>query len=197
MGVKKIPNTIIDGLKERVSKAAKINQSVGIIVPGNNYEDLLNALFDHMKTSDKDIWTYVTINRPYQSLSKKFGNIATAKNIRFIDCISRAAGMSELTDNCIFIESPTMLEKTSMEIMEVFRTNEDDCGKYVIIDSLSALMIYNDPQIVRQFFYHLINKTHSGDIHCISLVVEEEMDQYINKIIFLNDKILKVRDSFI
>ena len=33
-------NTMLDGLKERIAKSAKIYQSVGIIVPVNNYADV-------------------------------------------------------------------------------------------------------------------------------------------------------------
>jgi pyruvate-formate lyase-activating enzyme len=59
-------------------------------------------------------------------------------------------------------------------------------------------MIYNDPTLVTEFFYQLLNKTRAEDVHTISLVVEEgELDKYINKLIYLNDKIIKVRDSFI
>ena len=191
-------NTIIDGLKERISKASKINQSVGIIVPGTNYSDLLDALFSHMMSNDSDAWAYVSITKPFSTLTKKYSNIADHKNISFIDCISHAAGIPASEENCIFVESPTMLEKLSMEIMNVFRDVKSDANRFLVIDSLSSLMIYNDAPTVTEFFYHLINRTRSGDIHSISLVVEEEeMDKHLSKIIFLNDKILKVRDSFI
>ena len=192
-------NTIIEGLRERISTAAKINQSVGIIVPGNNYSELLEAIFDQM-FSTNDIWTYVTVTKPFDSIIKTFPNLSDHRNIRFIDCISRAAGISKLYPECIYIESPTMLEKISMEIINIFHDANvgENINKYLVIDSLSALMIYNDPETVTEFFYHLINKTRTENIHSISLVVEEEeTNRYLNKIIFLNDKILRVRDSFI
>ena len=90
-----------------------------------------------------------------------------------------------------------MLEKIIMEMMHILHDVKDDVKKYVIIDSLSALMIYNNPETVKEFFQHLINKTRAEDVHTVSLVVEEEMDEYVNKIVFLNDKIIKVRESFI
>ena len=85
-------------------------------------------------------------------------------------------------------------EKISMEIINIFHDAnvEENINKYLVIDSLSALMIYNDPETVTEFFYHLINKTRTENIHSISLVVEEEeTNKYLNKIIFLNDKILE------
>jgi hypothetical protein len=84
-----------------------------------------------------------------------------------------------------------------MEIMHIFRDVKETAKRYLVLDSLSALMIYNNPEIVKEFFQHLTNKTRAENIHTISIVVEEEMDENINKIIFLNDKIIKVKESFI
>jgi len=190
-------NTLIDGLKERISKAITINQSVGIVFPGNNYSDLVQALFEYMYSRPEDAWVYVTITRPYENIIKQFGDLSNNKNIKFIDCISRAAGISKVDPNCIFIESPTMLEKLGLEIINIFKKVDEDTNKYLIIDSLSNLIIYNDPEIVTEFFYHMINKTRVRNIHTVTLAIEEEVDKYLNKLIYLNDKILKVRDSFI
>jgi hypothetical protein len=191
-------NTLIDGLRERISNAITINQSVGIILPGNNYNDLIQALFEHTRNRPEDAWVYVAITRPYQTITKQFEDVLESNNIRFIDCISRAAGITKSDPNCIFIESPTMLEKLGLEIINLFKNVEEGTEKYLLIDSLSSLIVYNDPEIVTEFFYHLVNKTRARNIHTISLAIEEEgLDKYFNKLIYLNDKILKVRDSFI
>ena len=82
--------------------------------------------------------------------------------------------------------------------MNIFKEVDDNTTKYLVIDSLTNLIIYNDPEIVTEFFYHIINRTRAKNIHTISLAIEEEaLDKYLNRLIYLNDKILKVRDSFI
>jgi len=121
-----------------------------------------------------------------------------ANNIKFVDCISRAAGINKANDNCVFVESPTMLEKIGLEIINIFKEVDENVKKYLVIDSLTNLIIYNDPDIVTEFFYHIINRTRTRNIHTISLAIEEEeLDKYLTRLIYLNDKILKVRDSFI
>ena len=191
-------NTLIDGLKERISKAITVNQSVGIVLPGNNYFDLIQALFEYMCSRPEDAWVYVTITKPYENIVKQFGDLSEYKNIKFIDCISRAAGISTVDQNCVFIESPTMLEKLGLEIINIFKEVDENTNKYLVFDSLSTLIIYNDPEIITEFFYHMANRTRAKNIHSISLVIEEEgVDKHLNKLIYLNDKILKVRDSFI
>jgi hypothetical protein len=188
---------MLDGLKERISKSAKIHQSVGIVVPINNYNDLFEAIFNHMLSTKEDIWLYISVTKSFDTINKTFKNLGDHKNIKFIDCISRAAGISRTEKNVIYIESPALLEKLILEMMHIFYNAKGTVKKYVVIDSLSALMIYNNRETVKEFFQHLINKTRAEDIHLISLVLEEELDDYVNKIIFLNDKIIKVKESFI
>ena len=191
-------NVLIDGLRERIANAIKINQSIGILLPGSNYSDLVQAMFEHIKSKPNEAWVYVTVTKPYDIIIKQNEGIANNTNIKFIDCVSRAAGISETSSNCVFIESPTMLEKIGLEIMNIFKEVDDKTDKYLVLDSLSNLIIYNDPEIITEFFYHLINRTSAKNIHTISIAIEEEgMDKYLNKLIYLNDKILKVRDSFI
>jgi len=191
-------NVLIDGLKERISNAIKINQSIGILLPGNNYAELVQALFERIRDNPEEAWVYLTVTKPYDNLTKEFEYLRHSKNVKFIDCVSRAAGLSRDNQDCIFVESPTMLEKISLEIMNLFKEADENAKKYLVIDSLSNLIIYNDPDIVTEFFYNIINRTRARDIHTISLAIEEEgLSQHLNRLIYLNDKILKVRDSFI
>ncbi len=193
-----MPNVLIDGLKERISSAIKINQSVGILLPGNNYPDLIQAMFERIYNNPEEAWVYVTVTKPYDTLIKQYDFLSSTKNIKFIDCVSRAAGIIRPDPNCIYLESPTLLEKLGLEIMNIFKVVDENTKKYLVLDSLSNLIIYNDPEIVTEFFYHIINRTRVKDIHTISLAIEEEgLEKYLNRLIYLNDKILKVRDSFI
>ena len=188
-------DAIIEGIRDRVAVAIKVNQSVGIQVPENRHGDLLEALFHTMCGTDSDYWTFVAVSNTYHYLSKTYKEVTDHTNIRFIDCISRAAGVKGHHNNCTYIESPTMLEKVGLEIMNNFSGVKTEKDKYIVIDSLSALMIYNDPDIIREFVSLLMNRTRAENIHVVSIMIEEEVDS--NKIMQLNDKIVVLRDSFI
>jgi archaellum biogenesis ATPase FlaH len=188
-------DAVIEGIRERVSAAIQVNQSVGIQVPENRHGDLLEAIFNSMCRNTHDIWTFVTVSKTFDYLAKTFKDSTRHPNIKFIDCISRAAGISDNSNNCIFIESPVMLEKLILEILNNFKTQKRDMDKYIVIDSLSALMIYNDPEIIREFISLVMNRCRAENIHVVTILVEEEMDS--NKLIQLNDKIIVLRDSFI
>ncbi|MDH7507555.1 MAG: hypothetical protein QHH15_07230, partial [Candidatus Thermoplasmatota archaeon] len=173
-------NVLIDGLKERISNAIKVNQSIGIILPSSNYHELLQSLFEHIRNNPNEAWVYVTANKPYQHLLNDFPFLEDYKNIRFIDCISRAAGIIKTNFNCTLIESPTMLEKLVLEIMNLYKEVDDKIKKFLVLDSLTNLFIYNDPEIITEFFYLILNRTRAKNIHIISIAIEEEeLDKYI------------------
>ncbi|HUT00226.1 MAG TPA: hypothetical protein VMY59_07925 [Candidatus Thermoplasmatota archaeon] len=188
-------DAVIEGIRERIAAAIQVNQSVGIQVPENRHGDLLEAIFDSMCRSTQTTWTFVTVSKTFDYLSKTFKEGTRQTNIKFIDCISRAAGISDAAPNCIYIESPVMLEKMILEILNNFKGMKRDLDKYIVIDSLSALMIYNDSEIIREFMTLVMNKSRAENIHVVSILVEEEMDS--SKLIQLNDKIIVLRDSFI
>jgi len=188
-------DAVIEGLKERISVAIKVNQSVGIQVPENRHQDLLQALFSFMNTDKNEVWTFVTASNTYKNISENFKKIYEDKNIKFIDCISRSSGISTLEKECNYIESPTMLEKIILKIMNIFKDIEHDVEKFLVIDSLSSLVIYNDSEIVREFVSVLMNKARSYNIHIVTILIEEEVDTH--KLLQMNDKIVVLRDSFI
>ncbi|UCD14570.1 MAG: hypothetical protein JSW60_03890 [Thermoplasmatales archaeon] len=188
-------DAVIEGLKERISAAIKVNQSVGIQVPENRHKDLLQALFSFMNSDANEVWTFVTASNTFKHIFMSFKKVYENKNIKFIDCISRSAGIPIIDTECTYIESPTMLEKIVLEIMNIFKGIEHDVEKFVVIDSLSSLVIYNDSEIVREFVSVLLNKARSFNIHIVTVVIEEEVDAH--SLLQMNDKIVVLRDSFI
>ena len=193
-----ISKTLIDGLKERISNAVSTNQSIGIIIPSNNYSDLICSLFEYIDTKPNSIWVYLTITKPFETIYEEYLDLIKNKNIIFIDCISHAAGITKEITNCKYIESPSQLETILLEIMNSYKNINNKQNKYLIIDSLSSLVIYNDIPLVTEFFTHLINRTRLSNITTISLTLEEEIDDDIRKILYLkSNKIIKLKESFI
>lgn len=192
-------SSIVESLRERIPKSIMMNQTVGITLPDKYYNDIKQVIFEFLNNKPNNYCVYVTITRPYNSIKSEFEDLLKNSNIKFIDCVSRIAGISKMEQqNCVFIESPTMLEKLGLEINNLFKEADKDQSKYLILDSLSTLMIYNEPEIVTKFFYYIVNVTRVKDIHSVYLVIEEEeADKQIKKLINLTDKIEKIVDSFI
>jgi hypothetical protein len=193
-----ITSTLINGLRERIANAVSSNQSIGMIIPSNNYSDLICSLFEFMDSKPDSLWVYLTITKPFNSIVEDYSELINNQNIFFIDCISHAAGISGEKPNCKYIESPSQLERILLEIMNTFKNNDYKKNKYLIIDSISSLVIYNDIPLVTEFFTHLINRSRLSDITTLTLALEEEMDDNIRKILYLkSNKIIKLKESFI
>ena len=191
-------NSLIEGLKERISNASNMHSSVGVILPSSNYEDFTHAIFEFIRKQNENPWVYVTITKPFHSIKQQYHDIIDMINIRFIDCVSLAAGINNSDPQCFFLDSPSQLEKLILEIMSYVKERMHDKTSYVILDSLSSLTLYNDELLVTEFFTHLINNLNLVNAHTISLCIEEEMNDMMHKMLYLkNEKILKVNESFI
>lgn len=191
-------SSLVAGLKERIATAASIHPSVGIVLPSNNYADLTNAVFEFIHEKSSNPWVYVTVTKPFYVIKNQYGSQFKKSNIQFIDCVSRAAGIKLDDPQCFFLDSPSHLEKLILEVVSFVNDHKSAGEPFVVIDSLSSLILYNDELLVTEFFTHLINNLNLVDAHTISLCLEEEMNDMMHKILYLkNDKIIKVRESFI
>lgn len=191
-------NSLVEGLKDRIQTAAGSYQSVGIVLPSNNYNDLTQALFDVIRSKPDTPIVYVTITKPYHLLHRQFQEVFSDSSITFIDCVSRAAGIQTDADNCYFLDSPSQLEHLILMIVDTVKKAGEDQQPIVILDALSALSLYNDGLLVTEFFSHLLNNLYLYNSRTISLCLEEEMNEYMNKMLYLkNEKIIKLKESFI
>lgn len=191
-------NSLVEGLKDRIQTAAGTYQSVGIVLPSNNYNELTQALFDVIQSKPDQPMVYVTITKPYHLLQRQFQDVFSHSSITFIDCVSRAAGIQTSADNCYFLDSPSQLEQLILMIVNTVKKAGDDQQPMVVLDALSTLSLYNDGLLVTEFFSHLLNNLYLYNTHTISLCLEEEMNEYLNKMLYLkNEKIIKLKESFI
>ena len=190
-------NTLIEGLQERITNAVNMSTTVGVVLPSNNYDDMVESIFNFISQKPENAWIYVTITNPFDSLKQKFESVVNNPSITCIDCVSRAAGIQSTDSRCLYLDSPAELEKLILEVVSKVRNNEGQ-QTFVIIDSLSSLVLYNDVCLISEFFTHLINNIRINEVKTITLCIEEEMTDLLNKVLYLrNDKIIKVRESFI
>jgi hypothetical protein len=193
-------NSLIEGLKDRITTALGSYQSIGIVLPSSNYNDLTQALFDFINSKPDQPVVYVTITKPYHLLYRQFQETITNSSITFVDCVSRAAGIQSNEQNnkqCYYLDSPSQLEQLILIIVNKIK-NDAEQQPIVILDALSTLSLYNDGLLVTEFFSHLLNNLNLYNTHTISLCLDEEMNDYMNKMLYLkNEKIIKLKESFI
>ncbi len=131
-----------------------------------------------LKTMLKDrTGLYVTINEPYSSLKSILKrNKIDDSNMFFIDCITqKIAGKSERTDKCLFISSPSNLTELGIAITEALHAIPGR-KKFLFLDTLSTLLVYNKPDAIARFSHFSISKIKLMGLAGVFMSVQNEMD---------------------
>ena len=141
---------------------------------------------------------YITVNRPFDTLIQTMkDNSIDIEKIFFIDCVTKMVptrdkislspkNKLERTENCIFIPSPSRLTEIGLVLSEVMSGTENPKNKFLYLDSLSTLLIYNDIETIIKFVHFLTTKIRLfgivGIIMCVEKVIEEKLFNTLTEI---------------
>ena len=159
-----------------IKKELEKSKTVLLIIPGVEYNDVL--IDTVKKLSGKKIG-YVTLNKTFDSLKEiLLKNKVNVDAITFVDAISKTIKqVPDQTEECYFVSSPGALTELSIVISELIKQNFD----YIIFDSLTNLLIYQDEAPVAKFVSHIINRikeTNSKAVfYALRLGEQEELIQ--------------------
>ena len=154
-----------------------------------NYE-LIRLLINHTKGKG----LYVTLNRSYdfmaETLRKERIDI---EKIFFVDAISKGTGKEiKSRENVCYIESPRDLTELSIAIDESYKKFAEK-PKFLVFDSISTLLIYNDVSSVERFTHMVIGKLREWKIKGVLLMVKsEEHKGVVNSLSQFCDRILEI-----
>jgi hypothetical protein len=108
----------------------------------------------------------VSANRPYSNLLSVYTkNGIDVSKMFFLDCISKNQNAEIKADNVVFIENASSLTDISLSINE--RIKNMNGKRFVFFDSISTLLIHNNPTIFARFLHGVLTKmrlTGSGGI---------------------------------
>jgi hypothetical protein len=124
--------------------------------------------------------TYVTFNRPYSTLKVAIeAQGLDLSNMFFIDLITESAGGKAdrgAGERCFFVSSPKNLTELSI-LMEQAMLRLPREKRFVFIDSISTMLIYNDQDTVLRFIHSLTGKMRLLGITGIIFLLEKESDE--------------------
>ena len=137
--------------------------------------------------SFKDIpGIYVSLNKTQKSVEDilKKEKINTNK-LFFIDCVT-----SEQKRDDVLHVSPTELGKLSCAINDFIK--EIPGKKFLILDALSTLLIYNDENKVAAFVKEVTEYASQNDVEIVALSPKTKGEELLNKIFNFFDKVKKL-----
>jgi len=139
-----------------IKKELSSNQTILLLMPGTEYNEIIVNV---LKKLSGNI-CYVTLNKTCDSLKELFKKkkIKT-DNIVFIDAISKTIkNVPDQSEGVYYVSSPGAMTELSLVIEKFLRHKFD----YLIFDSLTNLLVYENKAPVSKFVSSLVNKIKQG-----------------------------------
>lgn len=162
-----------------------------VIVDLKNYQTCILEIVKLMQ-SLRNFGVYFTVNKPFQDLSQQLApkGIDCSK-VFFIDAISAISERSGAdSSSAVFLDSPTDLIEVNNSISRSIPSKK---ASFVLVDSLSTLLLYNKPMSVERFVHSLVGKIRGE--HCMGFLLTvksaehsgfvETVSQFVDSIIEL------------
>jgi hypothetical protein len=155
-----------------------------------HYQDALVELVRYF-TGKTPRGIYVSLNKPFAVLSKAFdkAGIQTG-NLFFVDGITNVPSIEDNSDHSC-LGSGVDLSNLCIGISKAVNRYADD--KFIFLDSLSTLLIYNDPRAVAKFAHLLTEKMRrwntSGSLLTVEMNAERDV---VSQLAPFCDKVVKM-----
>lgn len=148
-------------------------------------EKLQIDLIETLKQHSEKTGIFVSLNKTQKSTEQNLKeNNVDSNNLFFIDCVT-----SEKTREDVLHVNPDKLDILSSSINAFIE--EIDGDKFLIIDALSTLLIYNTENKVAQFVKEITNYASRKDTEIVAFSPETQGEELLNKIFNFFDKVDK------
>ncbi len=168
-----------------------------LVTPSKQYLEANLAAMNLLMEPKEAAGIYVTFNRPYESLATTLENSKIdTERLYFLDLITRTTGKrGERTENCIFLPSPRNLTELSIALTQLIERMEQK-NRFIFMDSLSTMLIYNSSGTVAQFTHFLVSKMRLWKVGMVLVSLEKETDeelikelgQFCDKVVMIGNK---------
>mgnify|MGYP001605979500 CR=1 FL=1 len=120
---------------------------------------------------------YVTVNTPSAILLKSLVQKGVnTENLFVIDAITPGSSEMQRSGNVVFVGSPSALTDISISADSAVKSIAKK-DKFLFLDSISTLVLYNESESVTKFAHFLINKMKEWGISGAIISLEKETDE--------------------
>jgi archaellum biogenesis ATPase FlaH len=148
-------------------------------------DKLQSEIILKLKTLRGKTGIYISLNKPQKNINELLqkSSIDTSKMF-FIDCVSK-----ETLHQDVITISPDNLDMLTLAINTYI---EDIPGeKFLIIDALSTLLIYNNENKVAGFMQEMTKHTSENKVYFLAFSPKTNGEELLNKIFNFFDKVEK------
>lgn len=152
----------------------KKGEIVLVVLPNSACSEETNPMAEHMSSRYNSI-VYVSLNSITETILKKLegSNVDKAK-FSFIDCATKMIKPSAKdTRTVTYLDSISSLTDLSIAITKKMETKKHDA---MVFDSLSTLLLYNNPPQACKFVHALVNRMRALGVSAVFTAAESDMN---------------------
>jgi len=159
---------------------------MGSVLVTTSVENLQNGINSVMRTFGDVSGIYVSLNKTRSGVEKALQKARINTNkVFFIDCVSSE---EEKDENILYLK-PSDLDTLAYSINTFVKQIKQ--RKYILIDSLATLLIYNDENKVARFVKTITEFASQKDVEVIALSQKTSGEELLKKIFNFFDKVDK------
>lgn len=152
-----------------------------------DYRENLKSLTKILTKRFKKI-CYVSLNEPSDNIMSSL-SLNGGSNIFFIDCVTSMVKQAEPRENVTFVSSPHALTEISINLKKSLEKKMD----FVLFDSISTMLIYENPLTVLKFIHNMILTLRANKICGAFIILKEDVcNELLKDINMLIDRNLEI-----
>ena len=123
----------------------------------------------------------ISLSEPQIILKKALEkNSVDTSTLFFIDGVTVSAmGKAGTEENCFYVNKSSDLTGIGIAITKAMALIENKENMVIILDSVSTLLIYNDPNLIIRFLHMLVNKVRLNDAIGILFSAKNAIDPIV------------------
>ena len=143
-------------------------------------------------SNKNDSGIIVSANRPYKNLIDFYKkNKIDVSKMFILDCISKNQFETNNGGNVVFLENVSSLTDISLHLDE--RIKMMNGSKFLFFDSITTMLIHNDPHIFARFVHSVLTKMRLYGTGGLIISLEDRTNREVKaEIAQLCDKVIKI-----
>ena len=180
--------------EKKLSQQLKDIPNDSIVLVETSAENISEVAMTVVKilTNQNDYGIIVSANRPYVNLIANYQkNKIDTNKVYILDLLSKNQNADQPTDNVMFIKNASSLTDISLSINDYIKKLEG--RKFVFIDSLTTMLIHNEPYVFARFMHSIFTRMRINGIGGIMISISDRTNREIRaEIAQLCDKVIKI-----
>ena len=166
----------------------KNNKILLISVKSTVYRDKIKELVSTSSGMFRKI-CYVTVNDPYKTVASNMPKVKS--EIFWVDCVSSTVKVPKPEKNVTYVSSPHDLTEISISVKNVIEKEKTD---FVIFDSISAQLVYEDVSVILRFIHNLTLAFREVNLNVLFIILKEDaIEELMKDLTMFVDKVVELR----